>query len=52
MTCRMYKKKPPRERDMCALCAVRGGWDLCRRSKAPELARKAEDFRRRASEGM
>jgi hypothetical protein len=31
--CRMYDRKPKRPESVCYLCAMRGGWLRCRRSR-------------------
>lgn len=31
--CRMYDEKPEEAAEMCSLCALRGGWLRCGRSK-------------------
>jgi hypothetical protein len=31
--CRMYEKRPAEPGDNCYVCAARGGYFLCRRSK-------------------
>jgi hypothetical protein len=31
--CRMYDRKPKRPESGCYLCAMRGGWLRCRRSR-------------------
>jgi hypothetical protein len=38
-SCRMYDKKPDLPRPNCYLCAIRGGYFRCRRSK--QLVRQA-----------
>lgn len=31
--CRMYREKPVNVEDLCYLCAYRGGWLRCKRSR-------------------
>lgn len=40
--CRMYETKPVEVGDRCLLCAFRGGWGNCARSKDASLRIKAE----------
>lgn len=42
--CRMYKSKPSEIKEQCFLCAFRGGFKGCERSKNPELIRKANEI--------
>jgi hypothetical protein len=37
----MYNFLPKRVKDQCFLCAFRGGYEGCDRSKNPEIIRKA-----------
>ena len=40
--CRMYRKEPSEERELCMLCAMRGGWDRCARSRSGDLLARLE----------